>query len=147
MRDCSNAQMRDALPDLMHGTLPARRLAEVRAHVDACDACRAELDLLERVRSAVRSPAVAADRIVAGLPRYRPRPAWRRIVGAAGLRAAAVVLLVAGGAALLFRGDSPPPTTVVDSTAPTIAPPASSTGETVSSTWIGAPSIPEGTFK
>lgn len=116
MRDCLNAEMRDALPDLMHGSLSPRRLVEVRAHVDACDACRAELDLLERVRSSVRAPAVGVDRIVGGLPQYRPQPGWRRAVDAPMLRAAAVIVLLAGGAALFFRSDrSPARITGVDS--------------------------------
>ena len=38
MRDCPNAEMRDALPDLMHGTLPPDKREVVRAHLDGCDA-------------------------------------------------------------------------------------------------------------
>lgn len=132
MRDCPNAQVRDALPDLMHGTLPPQRLADVRAHVDGCDACRAELALLERVRRSVHSPAMAVDRIVAKLPAYRRRPAWRRMVDVPGLRAAAAVLVIAGGAALLFRGDtSPTRTSVEDTVVPRISVPVElAVGET-----------------
>lgn len=117
MRDCSNAEMRDALPDLLHATLPSRRLAEVRAHVDACDACRAELDLLQRVRSSARAQDVDTHRIVASLPPYRPQPAWRRVVDAPMLRVAAAIVLLAGGATLLHRGGDPSPSmvTVADS--------------------------------
>ena len=116
MRDCPNAEMRDALPDLLHATLPSRRLAEVRAHVDACDACRAELDLLQRVRSSARAQDVDTHRIVASLPPYRPQPAWRRVVDAPMLRVAAAIVLLAGGATLLHRGDpSPSMVTVADS--------------------------------
>lgn len=116
MRDCLNAEMRDALPELLHGTLSTQRLVEVRAHVDACDVCRAELDLLERVRSSVRAPAVGVDRIVAGLPPYRPQPSWRRLVSAPALRVAAVIVILAGGAALYFRSNpTPARITAVDS--------------------------------
>lgn len=131
MRDCPNVEMRDALPDLMHGTLPAQRFVEVRAHVDACDACRAELVLLERVRDSVRAPAVDIERIVAGLPQYRAKPKWRRMVKGPGLRVAAAIVLVAGGAALFFRGaPSPSGITAVDSIEQAPAPVELAVGET-----------------
>ena len=103
MRDCPNAEMRDALPDLMHGTLPPHRQAAVLAHVDRCDACRAELALLARIRGAVTAPALASDRIVARLPRYERRAWWRRVGGSPAARIAAAVLLLAGGASLVLR--------------------------------------------
>ena len=103
MRDCPNAEMRDALPDLMHGTLPPDRLAVVRAHLDGCDACRAEVALLARVRDSVRTPTIATDRIVASLPAYRRQPSWRRITGRPAFRVAAAVVLLAGGASLVLR--------------------------------------------
>jgi len=37
MTECMNAEMRDALPDYLNGTLDVARTAEVRAHVAACD--------------------------------------------------------------------------------------------------------------
>lgn len=103
MRDCTNAEMRDALPDLMHGTLPARRQAEVRAHVDGCEACRVELALLARVRGAVFAPRIATDRIVARLPRYWAEPRWRRIARSPAFRVAAAVVLMAGGVSFLLQ--------------------------------------------
>lgn len=103
MPDCRNAEMRDALPDLMHGMLPPTRAAEVRAHLSGCDLCRAELDLLNRVRSVAHTPGIRVDRIVASLPGYRPMPAWRRVASASALRVAASIVLVAGGAAALLR--------------------------------------------
>jgi predicted anti-sigma-YlaC factor YlaD len=113
MRDCPNAEMRDALPDLMHGTLPPQRQAEVRAHLDACDACRAELALLARVRGAVSAPAVATDRIVSTLPRYQRQSSWRRMIGNRALRIAAAVVLLAGGASLVLRDAGHAPESVV----------------------------------
>ena len=131
MPDCRDARMRDALPDLMHGTLPPQRLAEARAHVEACDACRAELDLLERVRSSVRSPAVGVEAIVSSLPRYARRAGWRRVAAPYALRVAAAVLLVAG-AAFLFRSDmSSSRTNVVDTAVPRASAPVElAVGET-----------------
>lgn len=125
MRDCPNAEMRDALPDLMHGTLPAHRQAAVRAHVEGCDACRAELALLARVRDAVSAPAIATQRIVSVLPRYRRQSAWRRLAANPALRIAAAVVLVAGGASLVLRdGGSAPASGSADSV--TRRPPAPS---------------------
>lgn len=108
MRDCSNAGIRDALPDLMHGTLPAERRAAVRAHVDACADCRAELELLMRVRGTVAAPRVDVARIVAALPAYRSVGSWRRAFRPM-WQAAAAVLLIVGGALVLQRGRAPEP--------------------------------------
>jgi hypothetical protein len=122
MRDCPNAEMRDALPDLMHGTLPPQRLAAVRAHVDGCDACRAELALLGRIRDSVSTPALAGDRIVAALPRYQRQTTWQRFAGGRAVRVAAAVVLVAGGATLALRKDASEPGTVVAGAAPRAVP-------------------------
>jgi hypothetical protein len=121
MRDCPNAEMRDALPDLMHGTLPARRSAEILAHVDQCEMCRAELALLRRVRGAVTAPVPATDRIVASLPAYRPRSAGQRLAGAAAWRIAAVIVVLAGGASLLLRAGRTSTDVVPDTAAPPAA--------------------------
>ena len=107
MRDCSNGEMRDRLPELMHNRLEGEALAVVRAHVDGCADCQAELELLKRIRGAAIAPRVDAARIVASLPKYRAVPAWRRAIGSAQLRAlaAAVVLLVGGYA--VVQNDQP----------------------------------------
>lgn len=128
MRDCPNAEMRDALPDLMHGTLSERRMAEVRAHVDACGACRAELAFLERIRRATVTPDIGAERIVSKLAPYQRRPGWRRVAARPALRVAAAVVLLAGGASLVLR--NAPERTVVDSTPPRVAPAELALGET-----------------
>ena len=103
MRDCPMAEMRDALPDLMHGTLSPHQLAEVRAHLEACEACRAELELLERVRRAVPAPNVATVGMVSRLPRYQRPSRWRRVASGPVLRVAAAVVLLAGGVSLVMR--------------------------------------------
>lgn len=106
MRDCSNAEVRDALPDLLHGTLPADRRAAVRAHVDVCADCRAELELLMRIRGSVGAPRVDVARIVAALPSHRAAGPRRRALRPVWQAAAAVVLIV-GGALVLQRGRAP----------------------------------------
>jgi hypothetical protein len=105
MRDCSNGEVRDRLPELMHNQLAGETLALVRGHVEGCADCRAELALLEQLRSASVAPRVDTSRIVASLPRYRAVPAWRRVANAAPFRAAAAaVILLAGGYMFATRG-------------------------------------------
>lgn len=127
MNNCRSAEMREALPDLIHGRLDATRAAEVQAHIASCAACTAELELLRAVAtSAPAAPAMDVARISAVLPPLprqafvlhtgRGEPAgpaavtrlrdgnsiwsrpWLRI-------AAAVVIVVAGGLSLLVGRD------------------------------------------
>lgn len=114
--------MRDALPDLIHGSLDAARAAGVEAHVASCAECAAELELLRViVTSAAKAPAMDVGRIAAALPtparqglllhRGGRQPAgsrklqtvWSRPL----LRAAATVAIVtAGGLSLLVGRDA-----------------------------------------
>jgi len=89
--ECNDISVRDLLPEYVHDTLPAAERARVTRHLEACDACSAEVAVIRSVRSAFAAvaPKVAIPRIVAALP-AAPRPA----------RAAAPVL--AGGAAFGF---------------------------------------------
>ncbi len=103
MSDCSNAEIRDLLPELLHDRLDAPTRARVLAHVNGCADCRSELELLRSMRGALERgvPRVDVDRIVAALPSpasagsRRQRRVWSdwRI-------AAAVTFLVAGGTSL-----------------------------------------------
>lgn len=106
MRDCPDVTMRERLTDLMHDRLPAALRAEVHAHLNTCADCRAELALLQRVRSAAVAPQVNTARIVAALPSYQSAAPWRRMARSPVLRVAAAIVLVVGGALLL--ADSPP---------------------------------------
>lgn len=105
MRDCSNGEVRDRLPELMHNRLDGETLRVVRAHVDGCSDCRAELELLAKIRGVSAARRMDTSRIVALLPRYRAVPAWRRAVDSAPLRAAAAVVLLIGGYALIGRDE------------------------------------------
>jgi len=90
--------MRERLPELMHGVLRADVAAEVRAHVAQCADCRAELEMLERVRTVLTPPRVDTARITASLPRYRKASSpWARALRSTELRAAAAILLMVGG--------------------------------------------------
>jgi hypothetical protein len=111
MRDCSNGEVRDRLPELMHNRLSGETLLVVRAHVAECADCRAELVLLEQLRAVSVAPPLDSARIVARLPKYRAVPAWRRAMNSAQLRAAAAVVLLVGGYAVITRGGGVPETT------------------------------------
>lgn len=109
LRDCENAEMRDRLPELMHGRLTGTERESVAAHVAACADCTAELALLERTRAelAVR-PAVDVPRIVSALPRAvpatggQPIPIHRR--PAMRLAASVAFIVVAGSALAVALG-------------------------------------------
>jgi Putative zinc-finger len=145
MNECVSAEIRDALPDLIHGSLDAARAADVEAHVASCAECVAELDLLRVVvASATKAPAMDVGRIAAALPTPTRRglllhqggrqPAgsrklqtvWSRPL----LRAAATVAIVtAGGLSLVVGRDvlNPErqvgrPATRVAAAAPSVAP-------------------------
>src|SRR5687767_13480007 len=107
MHDCPDAVMRDRLPDLLHDRLPAALRAELRAHLETCADCRAELVILERSRAVMVTPAVDTSRIVAALPPHRVVSPWRRATGSRLVRIAAVALLVLGGATLLRDSRAP----------------------------------------
>lgn len=99
MNDCPNADMRDLLPDLVHGNLDASAQRMAEAHLATCAECRAELELLQQVRATLHAtPVVDLGAITAALPAYRA-PARRSWVG---WRVAAVITIVASGASSLL---------------------------------------------
>ena len=113
MGDCPNVEMRERLPDLLHGVLRAEDAVAVRAHVAQCEDCRAELEMLESVRGALVAPRVDTARIVAKLPTYQRGSLWTRVTRSPQLRAAAAVVVLIGGYAVVRnRGTDAP---VVDS--------------------------------
>ena len=111
MTDCPNAEIRDVLPDLVHGRLGAATRADVERHVLHCAECAAEVALLRELRSAFQaSPRVDVAAITAAVPSYR-RQGSRSWIG--WRTAATITVLVAGGSsvAVLQRGGG----TLVDS--------------------------------
>jgi len=115
MNDCVNADIRDRLPDLLHGQLDLKSRAEVSAHVDDCVDCRDELELLRSVQKTLmaQAPRVDITYVLGALPKppakvvpirsaRRQWADWRV--------AAAITILAAGGSslALLKRGPTGP---------------------------------------
>lgn len=98
MTDCPNAEVRDLLPDLLHGRLEGDARARVEAHLRTCADCREELDLLRSLRDAAPAPRVDVGRIVAALPAPRRRRVWNSHLWQA---AAAVLFMAVGGTAVV----------------------------------------------
>jgi anti-sigma factor RsiW len=130
MIDCPNGDIRDLLPDLLHGRLDADDRARVERHVATCEACTEELALLGDLRSTIRrAPAVDVAAIAAAIPAYRA-PARTRTWGS--WRAAAAVAAIAVGGtsiALLGReseraGSAPPVAIATDVESVAVAPAA-----------------------
>ena len=112
MRDCENTEMRERLPDLLHGGLADDARSRVERHVASCAECARELELLRAVRASARAPQIDVDRIVASLPAYRPSrraSSWLSLP----VRIAAAILLVAGAATLWTLSRREPTTTPV----------------------------------
>src|ERR1700694_4458776 len=108
MNNCTERDIQEMLPDLLHGKLGADARAQVEAHVASCAECREELEVLRTVKSAaVFIPAIDVDRVVSQIAPYRAIvpsreiPARSRAV--AWLVAASLVLVVAGGGSVLLQ--------------------------------------------
>ena len=99
MTDCENAEIRDLLPDYVHGTLSADALRRVEAHIADCGLCSEEWALLRRLGVALSAQApVNIAAIVAALP---PSPAQRRpLLQQRWLRMAAGLVFVVGAGSL-----------------------------------------------
>ncbi len=83
MIDCPRGEIRDLLPDLVHGRLKAARRSEVERHVASCRACSAEVELLRAMRIALsRPPQLDVTRIAAAVRAAGPvAPAARAVPG------------------------------------------------------------------
>jgi len=118
MNKCIELDIREILPDLLHGKLDAAASARVEAHVASCEECTEDLEVLRKVRSAVVFiPPIDVDRVVRQLPPYRMivpaarAPARSRAVS--WLVAASLVVVVLGGGSLLMIQPKPPARRVV----------------------------------
>ncbi len=103
MTDCINADLKDLLAPLAHGTLAPDDEARVRAHVAACADCRAELALLETVRAHAEAatPYIDTAAILAGVRRETARP---RVLQLAPRRPWRARRYAAAAASVLFVG-------------------------------------------
>lgn len=122
MSDCTNIEMREWLPELLHGRLDAGARAGVERHLESCGECRAEYELLLSARASLQSLMPVDKRaILAALPRAGARQAAPALHARSVWRvAAAVAVLVLGGLSFNAVRESPDGrvTAVGDSTGP-----------------------------
>ena len=126
MTDCMNAEMRDALPDLLNGNLSEADAAVLQDHIDGCADCRSEFALLREVKaSAVLAPAINVNAIAAVVPRYAPlaAPAARsNLPGWTWKLAAAAAIVTAGVIGISRETQSPQATrAIARAAAPVVA--------------------------
>lgn len=119
MSDCTNVEIRELLPEYLHGRLDASARSRVEAHLRSCTECAGEATLLRSVREAYAlTPAIDTATIVRKLPppvvvrpRSAPRLTWLRVaavvsfISVGGLSLAAVRDFLTGDSQLR-RGDS-----------------------------------------
>ncbi|HEY6218401.1 MAG TPA: zf-HC2 domain-containing protein [Gemmatimonadaceae bacterium] len=108
MNDCTNAEMRDLLPELANGRLDGASLMSIRGHLEGCADCTEEFALLQRSRAVLilATPRVDVDRISSAIV-ARPPVAARSSFN---WRIAASILFVAAagaGGALMYAGHGP----------------------------------------
>jgi hypothetical protein len=153
--DCVNAEVRDALPDLLHGRLSELDTATMKAHVESCAGCRAELELMREImreaRSAARiTPPIDAAKIAAAIGPY-PAPGvvpsgTRRTTvfgNGAMLRIAMVAAVVAVGGWLLSSGIDDEPGAVTQTAAtPSSVTSVTSESNSASSSTGSSPAAP-----
>jgi Putative zinc-finger len=107
MNDCTDRNIKELLPDLLHRALRSEDRERVELHVATCESCREDLGVLRVVKSAaVFAPAIDVGRIVRQIPPYQPitpvvqAPARSRVTR--WLTVAATAVLVIGGGSLVL---------------------------------------------
>ncbi len=109
MNKCTDTEIQEMLPDLLHRTLADDARERVETHLASCESCREELEILRTVKSAaVFAPSIDIDRVVRQIPLYKAiipsieAPAWHRPVQWL-VAAAAALIIVVGGSILATR--------------------------------------------
>jgi hypothetical protein len=133
MNKCTDNDIREMLPDLLHGALGASAMERAEAHLASCDECRAELQVLRVVKSAaVFAPTIDVDQVVRRIPPYSKIapavevPARSRLTS--WLVAATVAIAFVGvGSMLVTRQGATTAPTAVATTLPSATMPAQST--------------------
>lgn len=123
MSECMEREIREMLPDLLHGAVAPGERQRIDAHLAKCGQCRKELEVLRTVHgAAVFAPSIDVGSVARQIPPYRiimpaaEIPVPSRMVKwlvAAGL----ALVMVGGGSVLMRHGDDVQATRVV-ATAP-----------------------------
>jgi anti-sigma factor RsiW len=106
MNKCTDSNIQEMLPDLLHRNLADGERLRVEAHLATCESCQEDLEVLRIVKSAaVFAPSIDVDRVVRQIPPYRTivpaveAPARTQV--RAWLVAATMLLAVVGGGSVL----------------------------------------------
>ena len=115
MNKCTDSNIQEMLPDLLHRTLAESERVRVEKHIATCESCQEDLDVLRTVKNAaVFAPSIDVDRVVRQISPYqtilpeteRPatqRPASTRMVS--WLVAASLALVALGGGSVLLQSN------------------------------------------
>lgn len=113
MNKCTDSDIQELLPDLLHRALADGERLRVEEHLATCESCQEDLDVLRTVKNAaVFAPSIDVDRVVRQIPPYRTivpaaeRPARTRVVS--WLVAASLGLVVVAGGSILFQSNGAP---------------------------------------
>jgi anti-sigma factor RsiW len=119
MNKCTDSDIQEMLPDLLHGALDEAEKVRVDAHIATCESCQEDLDVLRTVKSAaVFAPSIDVDGVVRQIAPYRAivpavgAPARTRV--ASWLVAATLALFVVGGGSVLMTRQNSSGTSVAD---------------------------------
>jgi len=109
MNKCTDSEIQEMLPDLLHRALADDARQRVEAHLASCESCREEMEILRTVKSAaVFAPSIDVDRVVRQIPPYKAiipgieAPTWHRPVQWL-VAAAATLIIIVGGSMLATR--------------------------------------------
>jgi anti-sigma factor RsiW len=118
MNKCTDSNIQEMLPDLLHGTLAEGERMRVEKHMATCESCQEDLDVLRTVKNAaVFAPSIDVDRVVRQILPYQTiipeteRPATKRPVSTrmvSWLVAASLMLVALGGGSVLMQSNSVP---------------------------------------
>jgi len=113
MNKCTDSDIQEMLPDLLHRALSDSERRRVEAHVATCESCREDLDVLRTVKSAaVFAPTIDVNHVVRQIPPYHTivptteRPTTTRMVS--WLVAASLALVALGGGSILLQSNGSP---------------------------------------
>ncbi len=138
MRDCADGNMRDLLPGYVHGTISAAERADVAAHLESCEDCAAEVELIEIASTAFPLPKIDIGSILKALP-AAPRDA-RRGVRLWRIAAGIGIVAIGASAGVMLRGYFAPATQqTASATAPVVAPEIIAAAPTPSPEAVAAP--------
>jgi len=112
MNKCTDSDIQEMLPDLLHRALGDGERQRIEAHLATCESCQEDLEVLRTVKSAaVFAPSIDVDSVVRQIPPYRTivpateRPARTRAVS--WVVAASLALVVLGGGSVLLQSNGP----------------------------------------